>query len=309
MPSYYAVRVARCTNPDPRANAAQFFQRNRPLRVFGLCNKLLADTVIFVCLKPTLASGQLLQATFGRLGADRLPGGAAASTALPDTLNHSASMCLAIGIRGNVGDAQINSQNTFYVDWRRLLNLGSWNQIPTPLDASKITLTDAPVEQFALTGAAHKGDGLPPTDCPDRNGGLLIRQNALIKRDCTKWLKNPLRLLVEFVSVGDFRNTTHNQLRTQTSLLTNIVIGQAVDVELLKRTQIPGYLADLVARGVGCFKRLLEQVSLFRCWLELKLYGKSHIMIIPQIEHMHEKAKAAKAVRFLPRLKLVGFRA
>ena len=297
------------TNPNPRANAAQIFKCNRSFRVFGLSNNVLTDTVILVCLKATLASRQLLQAPFGRLGANSLKGGAAIGTALPDLFNCLTGVCLTIGIRGDVYDTQIDAQNTLYVNWFRFLNFGSWNQIPTPLDTGKIALTYAPVKQFALAWAAHKGNSLPTANRPNRNRGEFIGQNALIKRNRAKWFEYSLRLLVEFVSVGDFSNTAHNQLRAQPGLLTNIVIDQAMNIKLLERTQIPGHLTDLVTSGVSCLERLVEQVSLYRSWLQLKLYSKSHNMTIPQIEYMREKAKAAKAVRFLPRLKRVGFRA
>ena len=52
-------------NPRPRSDALEVFKCNRPLRAFGLPNKLLANNVIYVFLKALLATCQFLQPTFG----------------------------------------------------------------------------------------------------------------------------------------------------------------------------------------------------------------------------------------------------
>ncbi len=46
----------------PRANVREFFQRNRPLRAFGLRNNPFGKTVVDVFGKPALLTGQLPQA-------------------------------------------------------------------------------------------------------------------------------------------------------------------------------------------------------------------------------------------------------
>lgn len=136
--------------PEPRV-AAHIFECNCPLRVFGLRNNVLADTVILVRPKPTLATGQLTQSAFGRLSSDGLKGSATTSTTRSKLFNRRARMGFAIRIGGDVNDTQVNSQNAFNVDWFRFFDFRCWNQIPTALDTGKVALTDAPVEQLSPT--------------------------------------------------------------------------------------------------------------------------------------------------------------
>jgi hypothetical protein len=56
----------RFPNRRPRANVRQIFQRNRPLRAFGLRNKLLCNAMVCILLKAVLFTRQLSQMAFGR---------------------------------------------------------------------------------------------------------------------------------------------------------------------------------------------------------------------------------------------------
>ena len=261
------------TNPDPRANATQIFEDKRALRVFGLGNNLLADAMILVCLKPTLLSSQLFQAALGRAGANRLQGVAATCIPVAHALNRLASMRFTIRIGGDVDDAQVKTQATAGVNRFWFLDFCGGNQIPLALHTGQIALAHTVVEQFLLARAAHERDSLASANCPDRHRGGFIGQNTVIECDRATRPEHPLRLLVELVGIGYFRNAPDDQLRTQPRLLTNGVIDQAVHVKLLERARLPRGLADLGAGGIGGFQRLAQKHGLFGSWGKLQLQG------------------------------------
>src|SRR5262249_17939924 len=95
-----------------------------------------------------------------------------------------------------------------------------------------------------------------------------------------------LGFAVELVGVGDFGDTAHGQLGRKAKGLAHRAVGQPMDGELPKRLSRKGDLADVVACGIGRFKRALEGIGVLRRWQELELNGQSHSMIVPQREHL-----------------------
>ena len=160
----------------------------------------------------------------------------------------------------------------------------------------------------ALAFTTHERDSLPPIQCPDRDRrvGQGEREDAVIVSDRGERTKRAPGLLVQLVSITDFRKRPHNHLGRQAECLAHLLIAQLLKRKLAECARFPGDIADGVARGIGRLKRALERISLFRCRLQLQLCNQFHISNSSTNERQMQPERsaaflrAAKAGAFLP---------
>ena len=100
------------SNRHPIANPCQVFQSNRGLRVFGMRDKLLGNSVVHVALKPGLFTCQFFQTTFRTLDMSSLVSLAMSHASLTYDLNRVASIMVPIRVRGDINNAEINPEKT-----------------------------------------------------------------------------------------------------------------------------------------------------------------------------------------------------
>ena len=226
--------------------------------------------------KPALLTGQLSQAATTAECAELLQLVSQAPMAIAHVLDSAARMGFAIRIHGDSGNTQVDAEHAVNIDRFRFLNLSRGKQISIATNERRIAFTDTPGKQLALAFTTHKRDGVPALNCPDRNGGSFVRQNAIVKGNRTQWFESALCLAIQFVGVCDFGDTTHRELRRQTKRIFHVVVGQLVDAELPEHTGMPGNLAELIAGSIGRHKRVLEGVCLVRCRLQFQLERQPH---------------------------------
>ncbi len=90
-------------SPCPRANARQFFQGNRAIRALRRLHETLANLMIDVFLKSSLATCQLAQVAFSRQGAARLQIRTKLLHFLAIALNGCAGVDIPVAVSGDVG--------------------------------------------------------------------------------------------------------------------------------------------------------------------------------------------------------------
>jgi hypothetical protein len=151
-------------NPRPRPNAAQIFEHNRPLRAFGFTQRVpdqpLADQVVRVFLKSTLATRKSFQASFGRAAPDFLECPTPLCVPLAAVLDSRTRERYAIAISGQIDDAQIDAQEAFSIARCGCLDFAPYKQIPLATNQRQISLSALGGKQLALAFATHERDSL-----------------------------------------------------------------------------------------------------------------------------------------------------
>lgn len=263
----------------PRANVREFFQRNRPLRAFGLRNNPFGETVVHVFGKATFLTGQLPQAAAAAEGTELLQ----LVPEPPMTIAHVRD-CLAgidfpIAIRGDVRDTQIDAKDAISLVQFWCFNFTRDEQIPRAGDEHQIALAALMREQRALPFATDERDCLSPVECPDRNQriGKRKRENAVIVGNRAVWPERALFLVIQLVGIRDFGNTAHRHLRGKAERFAHALIGQLVHGKLAERARRKGNLTDKVAGGISRFNRASERVGLRWRRVQVQLDGELHL--------------------------------
>jgi len=229
--------------------------------------KTFTDRVVGVTLKSSLLARDFSEFAFSWFGLLLLEVLAAVFKLAPIIVHALTAKLFAITVRSNVDNAKVNSKNTFDVNWFRYLNITYRQKIKLFIDKAQIAFTALLQEKLHLTHTRRERNSLSTTNCPDRNSHFVDfpRKNAIVKRNCSMRTKNMPCLVIEFISVGNFADTAHNNLSRERKLLANIVISKFVQRKLVKSLCVPRLFTDIVASIVRCLKRLFEMVYLFWC--------------------------------------------
>src|SRR5215211_3717981 len=145
-------------NPRPLANALEILKNDHPLRAFGFGNQPLADLVVGVFLKSTLAASELVQAALGRLRSNLLECLATIRIPLAAAFNVLARKRFTITIGCQIDDTEIDAQHAFSINRFGRLNLTGDEQIPLATHERQIGFSALPLKQFALAFATDKQD-------------------------------------------------------------------------------------------------------------------------------------------------------
>lgn len=282
------------TSLDPRANMRQIFYRNRPLRAFGLRNNPFGDHMVDVFGEPRLLTGKHLQAAAAAQGAEPLQLVPEPPMAIAHVLDRCARMDGPIAINRDIRHTQIDTQHIVNVHRLRRLNVGSRKQVPVAAHEGQITFTAPERQQCLLPCATHKWYRLSAIESPDRNSRAFVGKDTLIECDRTQRRERTLRFLIQLVGICHFGDAPYRKLGRQIERLPNRVIGQPMDGELAKRATLPCHLANVITRRVRRHKRALQCMRLFGSGQEFQLYRQSHIMSIPQPEHMCKRRLSPK---------------
>ena len=153
----------------PRANVPQIFQRNRPLRAFGLRNNPFGETVVDVLGKPALLASQLPKSAAAAERTELLQLVSQSPVSIAYVLDRRTRVDFSVAIGCDVRDSQIDTERAISLNHFWCFDFAARKQIPVPADKCQIGFATLMFEQSALVLATHKRDGLPPVHCPDRN--------------------------------------------------------------------------------------------------------------------------------------------
>ena len=271
--------VLAASNPGPRANVRQVFQRNPSVRAFGVENESLADLVVDVLLKASLPARQLPEMASGRFRAALLQITAQALLLAAVVFNRRARLRSAVAGRGDVSHAQINAQGRIHVTLVGIRNFACRQQVERAVAVDQIAFTLAVAQEFVLALTRLIGDAQPSSDAPNRDGVVvgIPRQNPVIVANRPVRLERARRVPVEFVGVGHLRQAADHDLRRQATALTRGVVGRCLQVKTPEFLQFPRLLAEPVAQAVGLFQRLQQVRPLFMVGQQFDLSDQLHI--------------------------------
>jgi len=244
-------------NRCPLSHVSEVFNRKRSIRVFSFRDQFFGNSMVGVCLKTTLLATQFLQSAFGRPGADLLQNISAFLIPLTILLNCIAAIALPVTVSGKIDDAKVYTDSiiNFFGGWFQNIAHRKQKEITLAIDQIRFTLTR--FKQLLLTFSAYVGNQLTRSDSPDVDGLLLSppSQNPVIKSNGAKRFEFALGLLMQFVSVGNFGDTTDNYLSRQAGRFSDLRVKGLVNGVLSKGLRMESKFTDGVTSMV-CLSKL-----------------------------------------------------
>ena len=290
------------SNRNSLSNARQIFEGNAERVPLSLFNNSLGDYVVNGLRHALLFVVALLEQAASRLRAFALQFPTQAGMAMTQSVKVIARIILAIAGSGDIDDSQIHTQKLLHVLRVRGINLASGEQVKLAVNQTQVGLATLRLEQFELALASPEGNSLAALRRP--NADFLLSdvpaQDAVIVGNRAVWLEGARRLAVKLIGVGDLRDATHHDLGRQSKLRLDSVVHQLVNAKLMELALLPGYVADVVASGIGLLKCFEQTLMLFWCRLQLDPGREFHAHIIA---HYHLFDKKEGTAQFLPRLK------
>lgn len=282
------VRVSRPllgSNRCPVTDALEILKSNPASGVLRLLHDMLADNVVGVLLETSLTARQLAELTLCSLRAFALQISAAVRILAAAVFDRPAAKILAVAVRGQVYNSQVNAQEIINVLFGWRLHVAGSEQVELSVDQTQVTFPALAGEQFPVACTTNKWDNLPSLECPDRDIGLFkaVRQDAVIEGDCAVRPKGALRLSVKFVRIGHFGDTAHNYLRGKEELITNIMVNEFMQWKLTEGFAIPCLIGNVIAGSIRYFQRLPEIGGLFWRGKKFDFRRQFHVLSIAQM--------------------------
>ena len=275
-------RTLRPSSPDPRTNMREIFQRYPSLRAFGHLYKLFGDHMVGMCGKAALLTRKLAQAAATAMRAFALQFATQPTMPVANILDRPAAMNRTVTVNGDVAHTEVYAQRALNVDRLGFFHVADRKQVKRVVDKGEIGFTMPRLEQLPLTLATCERDVQSSSNRPDRHGPPvhLPRQDAVIVGNCAVWSEGPLSSAVKLVGVGNLGDTPDGQLCRQPEGGSNVAVDKFVERELTEGASVPSNTTDRVTGSIGSFKRALQGLRLFGCWLKLQLCAQFHDFIV-----------------------------
>lgn len=270
----------RFPNRHPLANTREFLKGYRSLCAFGFRNQRFCYSMVGVFLKSPLFAGEFFQAALGRLCADALQRGAALGVPRASLLNFRAAKNFAIGIGGNVHNAQIYSKCRTGLHWWCIGNITRGIEIGGTIATNKVAFAFLSAEQIGvMLTAARKRHGQSPLKRPNRNRMLeeVPRENPRIVSDCAKRSEGALGFGAQFVGIGNFAQAAHDDLGGKPKLITNTAVQALVKFVGRKNFMLKGFGRNSITGSIGSLHGFKQSRKLFGRSVEAYLGGEFHI--------------------------------
>jgi hypothetical protein len=287
-------------NSCPLGNAFEIFNSDTSIRVFGFRDKCFRNYVIGVCLKAALFAAQFLQSAFGRRCTDLLQNSSALRVPLATVFNGFTCEGLPVAVSGKAYDAEVNANGIINLFCGWLLNVAHRKQKEVTLAVNQIRLALSVFKQLPLTLTADVRDFRTTIHRPDVDDCVfrLPSQDSIVVGNRAQWLKSPLNLLVQLVSIGNFGDATDNNLSRQRPMFSDLSVVGLVDCILSEGLRFKCELTDSVTTGVGCLNGLFEQLGLFFRWIELDLCYQFHNESIAHFQGLNNRNVAFEGYEY-----------
>ena len=267
---------------NPATNVGQIFQPNRATGALRGLDKLLRNYVVFVLLKSPLLTGEYLKTTFRSLRAFALKASSTARVIGANLFNGLSRMPLAVAIRRNIRDAEIDPECLKGVNQLWIVDVANTGKVELTPHVHQIDLTLAKREHIPLMLARHRLDFDTSFKGPDRNNVVRFEADYPV----IVWLRRvfaerdlsllPIGFLGR-IGVGNFGNAAHCRLRTQIETFSRLGVGEFVQVKLPSRVRLKAFCREEITSLVATLKRGAKQVCLLTRWLKLDVGDEFHV--------------------------------
>lgn len=140
------------------------------------------------------------------------------------------------------------------------------NQISLAFNVRKVVLVMANKRYFQSA-----------TNSPKRNNIIgLVRHNPTIITNAAKWSKFSFSFLVKFVSIGNFRYTTHKYLRGKFKSSLVVMVNFVMEFKIIKNFLFPSHIRNSIANSISLLHRFEKKVSLCVSWQKFYFQCEFH---------------------------------
>lgn len=299
------------SNRDSIPNTAQFFQGDTHRVPFSLFDNSLGDGMVDLFSKAGLLLTSLFEESFSRFSAFPLEFLSEFGVTFSQVIEMAARIAFPFAISRNTLYPQVHAQKLLNVYRVGGFFFARGKEVELTVYQDKVGLAVLMLEKVKLFLSALEGDSQSALSSPDRDSLTVDvpAEDSIIIGNRTVWLKSPLSLLVQLVGVGNFGDTSNNDLSGQIKLNFYIPINKVMDFELAKDSVIPGNLADVITSLVCPFKGFQQGLMLLWTGLQFDLCRKFHTGIIAKmfctVKYLSNSTKEVLG-QFLPRLKHRG---
>lgn len=283
------------SNRHPGAYALQILQGYTSPGVFSFRHNTLTNHMVDIGGKPLLFLGTLFKQALGLFRAINLKARTKFGMAFPETIDLTTAICLTIGVRSYINNAQVNTKKLLCFMRRWLFNLTRLIKIKLPIAIDQVCFAKQALKQFKVMFAGHKRNMQPSSHSP--NGYCLVSQtpgkNTAVIGDTPVIIEKPLSSAVKFIRIGHLRKHPNSYLSRQLKHRADLNIKHVVKVILTKGMCLPSTLANIVGRSICSFQCPLKSLSLPSGWIELYLRNKFHNGIIPYCQDLNKRKEVS----------------
>ena len=295
----------------PFAYARQVLKGNPARGVKSFRNHPLADNVVYMPSKARLLAPSLLQQALGRLRTLSLQFGTEPGVSGADTVERGPTIHVAVTVRGDIDDAQVHAKPAVRINGRSFGNVYHDTQVEHAVTEDKVSLPAYSPEPLGLVLTHDDGNKQATRQGEDTYAvKSLPREDTLVVDNRAVLAELDALGLVSLVRLSHLAHNANGHLRRQAKAFAQGLVDELLQGKLVSRLLLKGNIGHVVTRLVETLHCGKQRDVLLWCGREFDYQRCVHALIIEQFHH-HVKhwAKAAKAGRFLPGLKPLGFRA
>lgn len=282
---------------------------------FCLCNKTLADSMVYNGRKASLPSSQPSQQLVAVARAFGLDRRSSSIVFISDFVKFSRMFQFSFRGCHYIGKSHIYSNIILAILYIIVGNFDCLIEIELAIGKDKVGFSTCILHELwtvasisYLFSAAYKGNG---------TYRLLrvARKNTAVVGYCPELTEVSLLLFVKFVSVSYLADSTHDKLRGKMVCFAYRVIYLLMQTKLLKDMTFPRYLRDSVASLVEDTHRVFQPFDLSVRWEQLYLQSQFHTAKIRRNSDMVKYLKKiimlsfnkeGKVAQFLPETEYFG---
>lgn len=236
---------------DPGADMCKVFQSYPASSAFCYGYNAFTQAVVDVSGKTALLAGEFFQTPSRGFSPFLLQFLAQAPMSVSNLFDGFPRKHFTIRGCGNVGDAQVNTQEAINVYGIRFFDIADGQQVKLAFTENQVTFPLAIQKHGGLALTTNKGDLLSSSHGPDRHMVRIPAQNAVIKGDAAQGPEDTFSFSVKFVGVSDLGNATHHDLSREAKFLFDRMVGQVVQSEFAKSFLFPSRFTNNVTRSIG----------------------------------------------------------
>lgn len=272
------VQVSLSLSNGCLANAAQVLESDHPRSVFGLLHNPFGYRVVDRINELPLSTRQAFQVAFRAACTTTLQVLSKLRVALPDLLNRFSAVGLAVGIGGDVGDAQVNSQNIVERLRRRFFNVHRNEEIPLASTVDKIGFTKFILQKLSLAIATHKRNLHAAIERRYRRNRLIYEETKVtdIVGNNPVSFERVIGRSVRLVGIGNLGDYPNGYLGRETKFCPQTGVDKLMQLKLPKDLMLPSNVAHVISGFVGALQRLPKLFNLRAIWFQLQLHTQFH---------------------------------
>jgi len=266
------------TGRYPLADSLEVFQGDPTSGALRLLHDCLADPVVDISPETSLFAGNLSKLPLGSLGALLLEVSASVGVPASYLLKVAPRVRVAIGIRGEIHDPEIDSQKIVCGPPGLHFNFAGDNEKPLArLCSGEIDFSDTRLQHLAMTLVALEGHLDAPVERPDGDVCFAPGQKAWIVGLCPMTSELPgLGTSTHLVRIRNFGDAPDRSLGAETELRAHVAVDGFLDGDLVEDAEGNGLFGDPGARFVASLQGGLEECVLLLRGKQPDLHNEAH---------------------------------